>query len=160
MNILMKTTFKRLDWDEYFIQIAHVIKTRSNCIRGHVGAIIVKNKQIISTGYNGTPIKIKNCFEGGCERCWERNEGKIKSGEKKETCICLHAEQNALLQAAYHGISTNGADMYMTDSPCLQCAKMIINSGIKKIIAEKQFSDELGIKLLKQADIELKILKR
>lgn len=156
----MKKPILRPSWDEYFIQIAHVVKTRSNCIRGQVGALIVKNKQIISTGYNGTPIHIKNCFEGGCERCLMRNTGKLKSGEKKETCICLHAEQNALLQAAYHGISSAGADMYMTDSPCLQCAKMIINSGIRKIIAEKQFSDPLGTKLLKQANIKLVILKR
>ncbi|PIS15559.1 cytidine deaminase [Candidatus Roizmanbacteria bacterium CG09_land_8_20_14_0_10_41_9] len=156
----MKKTFKRPEWDEYFIQIAHVVKTRSNCIRGRVGALIVKNKQILATGYNGTPSGIKNCFEGGCKRCWNRQTGKLKSGEKKDTCICLHAEQNALLQAAYHGISTNGADMYLTDSPCLQCAKMIINSGIKKIIAEKEFSDPLGTQLLKQAGVKLVILKR
>lgn len=156
----MKKSILRPSWDEYFIQIAHVVKTRSNCTRGQVGALIVKNKQIISTGYNGTPIRIKNCFEGGCDRCLMRNAGKLKSGEKKDACICLHAEQNALLQAAYHGISSAGADMYLTDSPCLQCAKMIINSGIRKIIAEKQFSDPLGTKLLKQANIKLVILKR
>jgi len=156
----MPKVFNRPSWDEYFIQIAHVVKKRGNCIRRKVGALIVKDKQIIATGYNGTPTGIKNCFEGGCERCMKREKGILKSGEEKGKCICICAEQNALLQAARHGTSTNNATMYITDSPCLSCCKMIINSGISKVIAENIHHDTAGLNLLKKAGIEFKILKR
>jgi len=156
----MKTKFVRPNWDKYFMEIAHVVKTRSNCSARQVGAIIVKDRRIIATGYNGTPMGIKNCFEEGCERCSKRMSGKIKPGEDIDKCICLHAEQNALLQSAYHGISTKDTTIYTTDTPCNQCAKMIINSGVKKIISENKYPDDLGLSLLKQAGISLSYLKR
>jgi dCMP deaminase len=115
----------------------------------------VKEKRIVATGYNGTPMGITNCIDGGCERCKLREEGKLAHGEKKDLCICVHAEQNALLQSAYHGISTKDGILYTTASPCSQCAKMLINAGIKKVVAHAKFPDELGPKLLKQANIEV-----
>jgi dCMP deaminase len=150
----------RPNWDEYFMEIAEVVKKRANCLRGRVGAVIVKDKRIITTGYNGTPTGIKNCDEGGCDRCIRRDRGEIQSGENKDRCICLHAEQNALLQAAYLGISANGAVLYTTDTPCNQCAKMIVNSGIKKIVAKNKFPDELGLKLLRDVGIEVVVLTK
>lgn len=149
----------RPDWDEYFMQIAQDTKTRSNCLTRQVGAIIVKDKRIIATGYNGTPMGIKNCFDGGCERCLKRKKGQIQSGEDEDKCICVHAEQNALLQSAYHGISTKDGILFTTASPCRNCAKMIINSGIKRIIAEEKYPDEIAISLFKQAGIDLVIKK-
>jgi dCMP deaminase len=149
----------RPDWDEYFLEIASVAKKRSNCIRLQVGVVIIKDKHIIATGYSGTPWGIKNCFEGGCERCMKREQGLLKPGEEKDKCICVHAEQNAIVQSALHGISTKDAILYTTDAPCNVCAKLIINAGIKKIIAAKQYSDDFGVNLLKQAGIEVVILK-
>lgn len=151
-------TVKRPKWDKYFMQIAQVVKTRSNCLDIQIGSVIVKEKRIVATGYNGTPMGIKNCIDGGCERCKKREEGTIASGEKKDLCICVHAEQNALLQSAYHGISTKGSILYTTASPCSQCAKMIINAGIVKVVAHKNFPDKLGPELLKKANIEVIIL--
>jgi dCMP deaminase len=126
---------KRPGWDAYFMSIAHVVATRGNCIRRQVAAIIVKEHRIVSTGYNGTPKGIRNCCEGGCPRC----AGKSPSGANLGECICSHAEENAITQASYHGISINGATLYCTMSPCLICAKMIINSGIKKVIYEQEY---------------------
>jgi len=156
----MNKIIKRPDWDHYFMEIAHIVKSRSNCCTRQVGAIIVKDKRITATGYNGTPMGIKNCCDGGCERCLKRKNGQIKSGEDTDKCICLHAEQNAILQSAFHGISTKGSVMYTTDSPCGQCAKMIANSGITKIIAENEYPDKIGADVLKQAGIGLVYLKR
>ena len=157
----MKKTFKRPEWDEYFIQIAHVVKTRSNCIRGRVGALIVKNKQILATGYNGTPSGIKNCFEGGCKRCWNRQTGKLKSGEKKDTCICLHAEQNALAQAARFGVELNGGTLYCKMTPCHVCAKLIISAGIKRVVAENDYQKAKMTKnIFKKSGVKLEILNK
>lgn len=140
------------------MQIAEDTKNRSNCIRRQVGAIIVKGKHIIATGYNGTPAGIRNCFEGGCERCIKRHEEKLQEGEDKNACICVHAEQNALIQSAYHGVATRDAIMYITGMPCRQCAKLIINAGIKTIYARDAEKDDLGLKLLKEAGVELIII--
>ena len=126
---------KRPDWDTYFMSIAHVVKLRSNCSRRMVAAVIVKDKRIISTGYNGTPRGVKNCFEGGCPRC----AGNAPSGSNLDECICSHAEENAITQSAYHGISTKDATMYVTLNPCLTCAKMIINAGIKEVIYDEEY---------------------
>jgi dCMP deaminase len=157
----MGKQFIRPSWDEYFMEIAHVTKTRSNCIRDpKVGAIIVKDKRIIATGYNGTPHGIKNCFEGGCKRCMDREMNRVKSGEGKEKCICIHAEQNAIIQAAYHGISTKGAIMYATVTSCNNCAKMIINSGITSVYSDEEYTDEDGLRLLEEAKVEVKKIKR
>lgn len=144
----------RPSWDEYFMNIAHAAKARADCTRRTVGAIIVKGKQIVSTGYNGTPRGLKNCSEGGCERC-NADETQYPRGKDLDKCACNHAEENAIVQAALHGISTDGGTLYTTNNPCTICAKMIMNAGIKKIVAGGGYPDELGTKLLKEANIEL-----
>lgn len=126
---------ERPDWDTYFMDIAHVVARRSNCSRRQVAAIIVKDRRIISTGYNGTPRGVRNCFEGGCPRC----AGNAPSGGDLGECVCSHAEENAITQAAYHGIAVNQAILYSTLSPCLLCAKMIINAGIREVIYEDPY---------------------
>ena len=127
--------FQRPDWDEYFMDIAHVVSTRGNCCRRKVAAVIVSDRRIISTGYNGTPRGIENCFEGGCPRC----SSTAPSGENLGECICAHAEENAIVQAAYHGISVRGSMLYCILSPCLMCTKMIINAGIKEVVYETEY---------------------
>ncbi len=126
---------KRPGWHAYFMSIAHVVATRSNCIRRQVAAVLVKDHRIVSTGYNGTPKGIRNCCDGGCPRC----SGDSPSGTNLGECVCCHAEENAITQAAYHGISIQGATLYTTTSPCLICAKMIINSGIRKVIYQEDY---------------------
>jgi len=126
----------RPDWDTYFMEIAHVVATRANCSRRKVAAVVVSENRIISTGYNGTPRGVKNCFEGGCPRC----AGTAPSGSSLEECICVHAEQNAICQAAYHGTSLAGATLYVTISPCLTCAKMIINAGIREVVYDEEYA--------------------
>ena len=129
----------RPTWEEFFLNIAKVTATRSSCIRRSVGSVIVKNNHIISTGYNGTPKGITNCNEGGCKRC---NDYSIKTGEKLDHCICLHAEENAILHA---NISLEDCDLYCTHRPCIGCMKRIIQVGIKRIyyIEDYNFPDEL-----------------
>jgi len=130
----MATTKKIKDprpgWDEYFMNIAQVVASRSNCTRRHVGAVVVRDNHILATGYNGTPRGVKNCFEGGCPRC----AGEVKSGTKLEECLCTHAEQNAICQAALYGHALEGGTIYVTLSPCLTCAKLIVNAGIKEVV--------------------------
>ena len=128
-------TDNRPDWDTYFMDIAHVVAHRSNCCRRQVAAIIVVDKRIISTGYNGTPRGIANCNEGGCPRC----AGDAVSGEQLGDCICAHAEENAIVQAAYHGTAVRGGTLYCTISPCLMCTKMIINAGLKEVVYEAEY---------------------
>jgi len=147
---------KRPSWDEYFMELARVVRKRADCSRRKVGAVIVKDSRIISTGYNGTPHNIKNCSEGGCLRCKKRDAGKIDWYEYEESCVCIHAEQNAIIQAAYQGMSTKGATLYSTTNPCSSCAKMLINAGIDKIVCKKEHHDLKGINLLKKAGIEVK----
>ena len=120
----------RPSWDTYFMEIAAVVATRSNCARRHVAAVIVKDHHILSTGYNGTPHGVANCFDGGCPRC----SGKVKSGTHLEECLCVHAEQNAICQAALHGTAVKDSTIYVTISPCLTCAKLILNAGIKEVV--------------------------
>lgn len=143
----------RPGWDEYFLKIAHVAKDRSNCFRMSVGAVIAKDKHIIATGYNGTPAGVTNCYEGGCVRCLQREKNILKLDERKDLCICIHAELNALLQSAYHGVSAKGATLYATIAPCIQCAKAIINAGIIKVVYEDEFQDRMGIILLRRAKV-------
>ena len=126
----------RPDWDTYSMDIAHVVKTRSNCSRRNVAAVIVKDRRIISTGYNGTPRGVRNCNEGGCPRC----ASNAPSGTGLDECICSHAEENSITQAAYHGISTKGATIYVTLSPCLMCSKMIVNAGIREVVYDEEYS--------------------
>ena len=132
---MTEETFQRPDWDEYFMDIAQVVSKRGNCSRRKVAAIIVRDQRVISTGYNGTPRGITNCFEGGCPRC----ASDAPSGESLGECICAHAEENAIVQAAYHGIAVRDGVLYCTLSPCLMCTKMIINAGIKEVIFEKEY---------------------
>ena len=130
----------RPGWDTYFMGIAKMAALRSNCCRRQVAAVVVHDHRIISTGYNGTPRGVKNCFEGGCARC----AGNAPSGAALDECLCVHAEQNAICQAAYHGIRTAGATMYVTLSPCLTCCKLIINAGIREVVfaGEYAFADQ------------------
>jgi len=131
----METT--RPSWDEYFMSIANEVSRRSNCLTRKVAAIVVRDRRIISTGYNGTPRNTKNCFEGGCRRCLERTLA--TAGTKLEECTCSHGEENAIVQAAYHGISLKDSTLYSTYSPCLTCSKMIINAGIKEVIYSAKY---------------------
>ncbi len=126
----------RPSWDAYFMEIAKVISSRSNCMRRHVAAVVVKDNHILSSGYNGTPRGVKNCFAGGCPRCGRTK----KSGDHLEECLCVHAEQNAICQAALYGHALEGATIYITLSPCLTCAKLIINSGIKEVVYDGDYA--------------------
>jgi dCMP deaminase len=143
----------RPDWDEYFIRIAQVASTRSNCIKRKVGAVIVRDKRIISTGYNGTPRGTKNCNEGGCPRC----NSLAGSGTRLEECLCSHGEENAITQAAYHGTSVKGGTIYTTFAPCLMCTKMIINSGIQEVVYNVDYPlNEVVFKLFDQAGVRIR----
>lgn len=146
----------RPSWDEYFLNLAEVVKTRSNCLRMAVGVVVVKDKRIIATGYNGTPAGVKNCLEGGCQRCRDRQNNVLKENERKDLCICIHAEENALLQSALHGMSTKGAILYSTVAPCLQCAKAIVNSGIAEIVYGEDHQDDTGLKLFAEAGVTIR----
>ncbi len=141
----------RPSWDEYFMEIVELIKTRSTCLRRQVGALIVKDKRILSTGYNGAPVGCKHCSEIGCLR----EELKVPSGQRHELCRAIHAEQNAIVQAAYSGTSVNGGTLYVTNQPCVLCSKMIINAGIKKIVFKGDYPDELAMEMLKEAGIRV-----
>ncbi|MCR4429776.1 MAG: cytidine/deoxycytidylate deaminase family protein [Tepidanaerobacteraceae bacterium] len=141
----------RPSWDGYFMEIAHVVAKRSTCIRRQVGAVIVKDKRIMTTGYNGAPTGIAHCEDVGCIR----DELNIPSGQRHELCRGLHAEQNAIIQAAIWGVSIKGATLYCTAQPCALCAKMLINAGISKIVYEGDYPDELAMKMLKEAGVEV-----
>ncbi len=157
---MFKLQQERPDWDHYFMNIANQVKKRSNCLSAPKGAIIVKEKQILSTGYCGTPKGIKNCRDGGCKRCTQRHLGKVKSGDYYAVaCTCAHAEENAIVQAACNGISTQGAIIYTTFTPCHQCAKMIINAGIKEVVAKTIYPDDVGTALLKEARVKFRVLE-
>jgi dCMP deaminase len=144
----------RPSWDEYFMKIAKLVATRSTCIRRQVGAVVVKNKQMLATGYNGAPSGLVHCDQIGCLRA----ELKVPSGERHELCRALHAEQNAFLQAARHGISVAGSTIYITNQPCSICAKMIINAGVEKVIVEGDYPDKLAREFLDQAKIKLVVM--
>ncbi len=137
--------------DEYFMEIASVVAKRSTCLRNQVGAVIVREKRIIATGYNGAPKGLPHCLDIGCIR--EQNN--IPSGERHELCRAVHAEQNAILQAAIHGASTENATMYCTHQPCILCAKMMINAGIKKVVYANQYPDTAALEFLKQANVKV-----
>ena len=146
----------RPGWDLYFMNIARVVASRSNCVKRHVAAVIVKDKRIISTGYNGTPSGVRNCNEGGCARC----NSFADSGTKLEECVCSHGEENAIVQASYHGISIKDATVYTTFSPCLMCTKMIINSGMREVVFNSAYPmSDLPMKLLKEAGIAVRQVK-
>ncbi len=148
--------FERPDWDVYFMIQAVLAKLRSNCLTRQIGAVIVKNNRQISTGYNGTPSGIPNCFEGGCKRCFDRIKGLIKSGENLERCICVHAEANAIMQCVMFGNAGNTKDatLYSTLSPCIECSKMAITVGINRVVILSRYPED-GTEILKQANIEI-----
>ncbi len=144
---------QRPDWDEYFMNIAQMVALRSNCIKRKVAAIIVKDKRIISTGYNGTPRGLANCNEGGCPRCNSLGA----SGQGLEDCYCSHAEENSIVQAAYHGVIIKGSSIYTTFSPCLMCTKMIINSGLEEVVYSNQYAmGETPLQLLAEAGVKIR----
>lgn len=146
----MMTHF-RPSWDSYFMQMAQVVAGRSTCLRRQVGAVIVKEKQILSTGYNGSPSKLQHCEEIGCLR---KNLG-VPSGERHEICRAVHAEQNALVQAAKHGVAISGADLYCTHQPCVLCTKLLINAGIKRVIYTYSYPDQLASEMSREAGLEM-----
>jgi len=141
----------RPSWPEYFMAITKLVADRSTCLRRKVGSILVKDKRILATGYNGAPAGLKHCEEVGCLRV----DSSIPSGERHELCRGLHAEQNVIIQAAYHGITINGSILYCTNKPCVICSKMIINAGIKKIYYEDGYDDPLSDQMLAEADLEV-----
>ncbi len=141
----------RPDWDSYFMEIAQIVSKRSTCRRRNVGALIVKGRRILSTGYNGAPRGLRHCLDGECLR----EKMNIASGERHELCRGLHAEQNAIIQAALHGVSIDGAELYSTHLPCSICMKMIINAGIVKITYLDGYPDELTLDLIKETTIVL-----
>lgn len=147
----MPRVTQRPSWDTYFMNITALVAQRSTCTRRAVGAIIVKDKRILSTGYNGAPTGIRHCLEVGCLR----ESLQVPSGERHELCRGIHAEQNAIIQAAYHGVSVNSAVLYCTNQPCAICAKMIINAGIKKIYYQSGYTDALAQEMLTEAGIDL-----
>lgn len=151
----MRKKLSRPSWDEYFIEIAKLVSTRSTCLRRKVGAVLVKERHILATGYNGTPKGITHCEVAGCLR--ERL--KIPSGKRQELCRGLHAEQNALLQAALYGVSLKESILYCTNQPCIICAKMLINAGIKEIVILDGYPDRMAKEILDEAHIRIRKLK-
>ncbi len=145
---------KRMSKDEYFLKIASVVAERSTCLRHHVGAVIVRDKHILTTGYNGAAAGIDDCLSLGCLR----NEMNIPSGTRHEICRAIHAEQNAIIQAGLHGTSTEGATIYCTHSPCILCAKMIVNAKIKRFVTYRKYPDDRFMALFKDAGIEFILL--
>ncbi|EGO64042.1 deoxycytidylate deaminase [Acetonema longum] len=140
----------RPTWDEYFMEITRVVATRSTCCRRQVGAVIVKGKRVLTTGYNGAPQGLVHCLDAGCLR---EAQG-IPSGQRHELCRGLHAEQNAIIQGALYGVTIEGATLYCTHQPCSACTKMIINAGIKRVVFHYPYPDELAVTLAQEAGLE------
>ena len=139
----------RPGWDEYFMEITRLVARRSSCLRRQVGAVLVKDKNILASGYNGVPTGITHCAETGCLRA----KLNIPSGERHELCRGLHAEQNAIIQAAKHGTNIDGATLYSTTMPCIICAKMIINAGIKRVVYEEGYADQLSMEMVAESGL-------
>jgi len=158
-NILKEIRFgSRPEWDEYFLQMAFLVAERSTCLRHHVGAIIIKGRHILTTGYNGAARKTDDCLKLGCLR----NQLNIPSGERHEICRAIHAEQNAIIQAGFHGVNIDGGTLYCTHSPCIICAKMIVNAGIKEVFTCDAYPDDfnLVLELFQQAGVKLHKINR
>jgi len=149
------TAEKRPTWDEYFIEAACLVSKRSTCLRRRVGAVLVKDKKILATGYNGAPSGLKHCEEAGCIR----EKLKVPSGQRHELCRGLHAEQNVLLQAALYGVSTKDSVLYVTNQPCVICAKMLINAGVREIVIADGYPDLLAKQFLAESRIRVRKLK-
>ena len=147
---------ERPSWDEYFMEIAHVVSKRSTCLRRSVGAVIVKNRQLGATGSTGTPKDLPHCSQVGCLR----EQLKVPSGKNHELCRGIHAEQNAVVQAAYHGVSVNGGTLYCTHQPCVVCTKILINAGIKRIVYANPYPDKLAEDMMQASGIEIEIFHK
>ena len=143
---------ERPSWEEYFMEIARLVARRSTCLRRQVGAVVVKEKNILATGYNGTPSGITHCEVVGCLR----QKLNVPSGERHELCRGLHAEQNAIIQAAKHGINIADSTLYCTNSPCIICSKMLINAGVRRIVYLEGYSDALSLEMLAESGIEVR----
>ena len=144
----------RPSWDDYFMNLAEQVATRTTCLRRAVGAVIVKDNRILTTGYNGTPAGMRHCSEVGCLR----EQLEVPSGQRQEICRGLHAEQNAIIQAARYGIDIRDTSIYITTQPCITCAKMLINAGVKEIIYKNPYPDELALAMLEEAGVKLRVL--
>jgi len=143
------TPWHRPSWHEYFLQLARQAATRSTCLRRQVGAVLVRDKRLLSTGYNGSPRGTAHCLDVGCLR----DQMGIPSGERQELCRAIHAEQNAIIQAAKHGTNIDGATLYSTTMPCIICAKMIINAGIQRVVYEEGYADQLSMELVAESGL-------
>jgi len=141
----------RPSWEEYFMEIARLVARRSTCLRRQVGAVVVKDKNILATGYNGTPSGITHCSEVGCLR----QRLQVPSGQRHELCRGLHAEQNAIIQAAKHGANIEDSTLYCTNSPCVICSKMIINAGVRRVVYLEGYPDELSMEMLRESRVEI-----
>jgi dCMP deaminase len=142
---------QRPSWDEYFMEITHLVARRTTCLRRQVGAVIVKDRNILATGYNGAPSGVAHCLDTGCLR--ERL--KVPSGERHELCRGLHAEQNAIIQAAKHGTNIDGSTLYCTTHPCIICSKMIINAGIRRVVYAEGYADQLAAAMIDESGVTL-----
>ena len=145
----------RPTWDEYFMEMAMVAAKRSTCLRRKVGAVIVKNKQILASGYNGTPMGLPHCEDVGCLR----EQLKVPSGKNHELCRGVHAEQNAICQAAFHGVSVRGATIYVTNQPCVVCTKMLINAGIERVVYANPYPDELAQEMMNESQMKIEVFQ-
>ncbi len=145
----------RPDWDTYFMRMAELAATRSTCLRRQVGAVLVKDNQVLATGYNGAPRGQFHCSQTDCLR----EKLHVPSGERHELCRALHAEQNALIQAAVHGVAIKGATIYITHQPCSVCAKMLVNAYVERIVFKGDYPDKLALEFLQAADIQLDVYK-
>jgi dCMP deaminase len=146
----------RPGWDEYFLEIARLVSKRSTCLRRKVGAILVKDRRILATGYNGTPSGIRHCDVTGCMR----EKLGVPSGQRHELCRGLHAEQNVLLQAALYGVSVKESVLYVTNQPCTICIKMIINAGIREIVIQDGYPDKMACSFIKEAKMKLRRIRK
>ncbi len=155
MVVAKKKVIRRPSWDTYFMNIADVVSTRATCLKRQVGAVIVRDQQILATGYNGAPRGIKHGAEVGCLR----EQLRVPSGTHHELCRGLHAEQNAIIQAARNGVTTEGATLYCTFMPCIICAKMIINSGITRVVFKGYYPDELAVQMFTESKVEVNLFE-
>ncbi|MEM2944026.1 MAG: cytidine/deoxycytidylate deaminase family protein [Methanomassiliicoccales archaeon] len=142
----------RPDNDTYFMKMAELVATRSTCLRRQVGAVIVKEKRVLATGYNGAPRGLKHCAEVGCVRV----QNNVESGTRHELCRGVHAEQNAIIQAAYFGVSIKGGTIYTTNFPCVLCAKMLVNAGIEEVVYKDEYIDELSKNILNESKVRVR----
>lgn len=155
-ELIIAKKIQRIDTDEYFLKIASVIAERSTCRRHHIGAIAVRDKHILTTGYSGAPAGAKDCLELGCLR----DEQGIPSGTRQEICRAIHAEQNVIIQAGLHGVSLEGSTVYCTHTPCVLCAKMLVNAKIARFVSFGKYEDDRFIEIFKEAGIKVDIKER